>query len=129
MKTYFADTNFFIRYFIGDVKEQQRTAFKYLKKARDGKVKIKVVFQVLAEIEYVLRKVYKTPRDKIAEHIQSLLKSDYLEFENRTAYVDVFELYKKVNIDLVDLLIVVLANREEASILSFDKKLKKLAKI
>jgi predicted nucleic-acid-binding protein len=126
MVSYLADTNIFIRFFIKDDLEQYNEVERYFSLAQKGKIKISVLTEVILEVEYVLRKVYKIPRDEIAKNLQSLVKMTYLHIDKHDILSFALRYYLKNTIDLVDALIYIEAEKRNLKILSFDKDFKKI---
>ena len=125
MKTYIADTNIFIRFFIKDEEKFYKKAENYLSDAKDGKIIIILPSPVIFEIDYVLMCVYKFSRQERVGALSILIKSPYLEVEERSIFSEVIELYAKKNIDLVDLYLIEKAKLRKAEVLSFDRDILK----
>lgn len=120
------DTNIFIRIFIQDNPEQTLEAQKYLDQAKKGKLKLKIISEIIPEIEYVLRKVYKVSKDKIVDNILLIMEASYLDVENRPEWTKSLNLYLKNNIDLIDSFLYVSKLKHDMKILTFDKDFKKI---
>ena len=128
MVTYLADTNIFIRLFIQDNQSQAKFVEKVFQEARSGKLKIAVLSEVLPEIEYVLRKVYKVERKIIFSHLSGLINTPYINIEKRNIWKKAIKIYLKNNIDIVDAVLFVESQERKNKILSFDKDFKKIKK-
>ena len=126
MKKLFADTNIFIRFLIGDNPEQLKQAKKYFQLAKDRKIQIVILSEILIEINHVLNKVYGISKSQIAEKLSELVRSEYFEVEDRKLWIRIFDLYPKMNIDLVDILLFEMAKSRDGEVLSFDKDFKRL---
>ena len=126
MVKYLADSNIFIRFFIKDELGQYKEVERYFSSAKHGVIKIYVLSEVILEIEYVLRKVYKIPKNEISKNLSSLLKMSYLNIEKHESLVNSLKYYVKNNIDLVDALVYVESLKKGLVILSFDKDFKKI---
>lgn len=122
MVTYLADTNIFIRLFVQDNPSQSRFVEKIIQEARSGKLKITVLSEVLPEIEYVLRKVYKVERKTIFSHLNGLISTPYINIEKRSVWKKAIEIYLKNNIDIVDAVLFVESQERKNKILSFDSQ-------
>ncbi len=122
MKKKIIDANYLLRYFLCDNVEQNALATEIIENEN-----IILLNEVLAEVCYVLEKVYAVPRIEISEIIQSLV-----DFDNIIAQEQVIrktlELYSFKNLDFVDALLVAYNHIEKAKVYSFDKKLNKLLK-
>lgn len=129
MPVYYPDTNIFIRFFLKDHKTHSPQAKKYLNEARAGKRTLIILPVILIEIEYVLRKVYKTSREDIHVYISSVIQSPYFTTIDHIIITQVLSLYKKhVGIDFVDIFLHLKAHEAGGEVLSFDKDFKKFLK-
>lgn len=126
MKSYFADTNVFLRLVLEDNRRFARKAKEYFLKARNDKIKLVFIPEIILEINYVLRKVYHLAREEVASHLSVLVKTPYLDIRNREVMIEAIELYFQLNIDLADIVLYLLAKEENAQVLSFDRDFKKL---
>ena len=129
MKVYIADSNIFLRFFLQDNPAQAATAEDYFRKAQKKQIEVRVISEIIPEIEYVLSKVYKEKREDIFNWISSVLKSQYLKVEQREIWLRVISIYSKTKIDIVDALLMIKRNVDGGIILSFDKDFKKLEKL
>ncbi len=68
MKKKIIDANYLLRYFLCDNEEQNALATKVIENE-----KIVVLNEVIAEVCYVLEKVYAVPKIEISEIINSLI--------------------------------------------------------
>lgn len=128
MKKFIVDTNIFIRFLLKDNKKFYQQAKKYFNDAKEKKIVLILLSQVVFEIDYVLRSVYKLSRKESADILKNLIKSPYLQVENRQVIGEAVEKYAEKNIDLVDLFLIETARKEKVEILSFDKDFSKLDK-
>ncbi|MDP1760349.1 MAG: PIN domain-containing protein [Candidatus Woesebacteria bacterium] len=121
MKKYIVDTNIFIRFLLKDNEKFYQQAKKYFDDAKEKKIVLILISQVVFEIDYVLRSVYKLSHKESADILINLVKSSYLQVENRQVIGEAIEKYAEENIDLVDLFLIETARKEKVEILSFDK--------
>jgi predicted nucleic-acid-binding protein len=128
MKTYFLDTNLLLRYLLGDNEVQLTKIKKFFKQAQHQQIKFKISSPVIPELEYVMRKVYSIPRQKIADTLISLLKTEILNFEQRSLWIETFDFYSKVNADPVDIFIFLQSRHENAQVLTFDQDFIKISR-
>ena len=123
MKTYFVDTNLFIRYLANDDIEKANRVEELLDKAALGKVRLITCEVVLAEVVWVLESYYNLNKVQIAEHLEAILATPGLNVLNGKVVEKAIEYYQNENIDFIDAYIVSLMNRLNiSSIYSFDKK-------
>ncbi|MCL4390353.1 MAG: PIN domain-containing protein [Patescibacteria group bacterium] len=125
MKTYFIDTNIFLRFFLKDVPAQFVKAREFFEEAKRGECKIIVCQAVIFEIEFGLRKYYGLDKKDIVQMIGTILNMPYLETEDWQIFQEALVLYANKNWDLVDCFLTVKADQAKAEVLSFDKKIKK----
>ncbi len=123
MKTYFVDTNLFIRYLANDDIEKANRVEELLDKAALGKVRLITCEVVLAEVVWVLESYYNLNKVQIAEHLEAILATPGLNVLNGKVVEKAIEYYQNENIDFIDAYIVSLMNRLNiSSIYSFDRK-------
>ena len=123
MKTYFVDTNLFIRYLTNDDIEKANRVEELLDKAALGKVRLITCEVVMAEVVWVLESYYNVNKVQIAEHLEAILATPGLNVLNGKVVEKAVEYYLNENIDFIDAYIVSLMNRLNiSSIYSFDKK-------
>lgn len=109
------DANVIIRYLLRDIEDQ------YLRASQAIDLRCCTTTEVLAEVVYVLMKVYKIPRPDIAIALFSLLKK--VQIENGIAVIFAINLFKDSSLDFVDCLLISYNNVLGQHIISFDKKL------
>ena len=97
--------------------------------AKKGKIRIKVISEIIPEMEYVLRKVYLRTRKTISSCLLNLVRTSYFEIEQRELWIQTLSQYSKINVDLVDIFLFLKAEKEKASVLSFDRDFKKLQRM
>lgn len=126
MKAYWIDTNVMLRFLLKDNLSQFEIARKYINQAKAGKVKITLVTQIIFELEFVLRKVYKESREEISKDLIRIIQTSYLEVESRLPLSRAISLYNRFNIDLIDAFLFIRASEGGGEVLSFDKDFLKL---
>lgn len=98
----FADTNLFLRYLTNDDVEQANAAESVLKKATNGDFLLFTNVLVVAEIVWVLNKVYKTSAEDIRKGILGILNTKGIRIENETLITKAINMFVIKNIDFVD---------------------------
>lgn len=126
MKKYFADTNFYLRFLLKDNQEQANQAEEEIKKAQNGQKKIIFLSFVLLEMNFVLKSVYSLSHSDISDYLLTLVKTPYLDIEDRAIWFQALDIYAKKKISLLDVFLFEKAKAENGEVLSFDKSLKKL---
>ena len=77
--------------------------------------------EVVAEVVYVLYKLYNIPKEKINNIVSPIF--DEVEIEHKDVVLSALELYSFTSLDFVDSLLVSRNKLLGEKILSFDKKL------
>ncbi len=126
MKKYFVDTNFFLRFVLKDNLSQWRIADNYFQEARSEKIRLVFLTEIILEIEYVIRKVYKLNRKIIFKYLSTLLAINSIEVPDREVLRKALLFYLEKNIDLIDVILFLKAKSQESTVLSFDRDLKRL---
>jgi len=126
MKSYIADTNFYLRFILQDVISQAKITEGYLRKAKLSKVSIFFPDEVILEMEFVLRSVYSVKREDLADSLTGLIKVEYVDVENRLLWIKTLEIYKATKISLLDTFLFLKAQEIGSEVLSFDEDFKKL---
>lgn len=126
MKSYFADTNFYLRFIFKDNQNQAKQAKEFLQKAKEKRIKIVFLSEVILEMGFVLRSVYSLSKTEIVKILSILVKTEYLEIPERNLWLETFEIYQQKNISLFDIYLFLQSQKEKAEILSFNKDFKKL---
>jgi predicted nucleic-acid-binding protein len=110
------DANVVLRFFIKDILDQAFQAKNILENEN-----VLITNEVIAEIIYVLEKVYKKERDYIYYALYKLIiQRNILNFDKRFV-LKALEIYKDTKLDFVDCLLCAYGEVDE--IVTFDKKL------
>lgn len=80
--------------------------------------------EVMAEVVYVLRGVYKVERAEIADTLIGLL--DEISIENHTVICEALSLFSETSLDFVDCVLIARHRILGDEVVSFDKKLNKM---
>ena len=81
--------------------------------------------EVIAEIIYVLLKVYRLDRGKIEILVSAILRHKNVRFPHRAVVKTALRYFGSTKLDFVDCLLIGYAIAEGRRIFTFDKKLKK----
>jgi predicted nucleic-acid-binding protein len=79
--------------------------------------------EVLAEIVFVLQKVYSVPRDEISELLRGFARDTDAVFANEDVMLRALNFYADSNFDFVDCTLAAYHDSSKAQIHTFDKKL------
>ena len=85
--------------------------------------------EVLLELEYVLRSIYKVDRQEIAADFKSLAETKCVSFLDDNLVRRAIKLYPLVNVDMVDVVIFVRSQILGLGIKTFDKDFVKIKKV
>ena len=109
------DANVILRYLLNDIEEQAVEAKKIIK------IGAFTIPEVIAEVIYVLKSVYKIERKEIGNAITSVLKE--IDIENKNIILKSVEIFSETNLDFVDCILISYNKIENVEVFSFDKKL------
>ena len=122
----FVDTNYFLRFFLGEPHDQHAATKTLFQKAARGEVELGTSVIVFFEVYWVASSFYRLDRDHVAKFLQNILMMEFIHLENRPFLVDAVSLYRDMNFDLEDAYNLVYARETGAKELAtFDGKLKK----
>ena len=113
------DANVILRYLLNDNEEMASEAEKAIKSQT-----ALITIEVIAEVVYVLKRVYAIDKAEIKESVLGFLSET--EVEEREVLVIGLEIYAEQNLDFVDCILYAYRCVKKYDILTFDKKLKKL---
>jgi len=91
------DANIILRYLLNDVPEQSKIARSVLTSGN-----VKILTQVVAEVIYVLSKIYKINRKEISENLLKIFSLDGVIVENEEIVVFAVAEYGNSKLDFVD---------------------------
>ena len=112
------DANFILRYLLNDVEDQAKEAFSIL-----NSCSVSLLNEVIAEIVYVLEKVYRIDRKRICDELKDLIESENIIVDNIDVMTYALDIFWKSRLDFIDSLLCAYANVSNAKIYTFDKKL------
>jgi len=127
MRSYFIDTNYFLRLLLRDNEKQFKKVYSLFQQAIEGKVKIYTSVIVFFEINWVLSSFYKKDKKKIAYFLENILKMNFLEIENHNILQQAIIFFKNYSLDLEDCYNIALAKSfglDEFA--TFDKKIARM---
>ncbi|QEN05607.1 PIN domain-containing protein [Thiospirochaeta perfilievii] len=113
------DANYILRYLLKDIEEQYIISSNIIENTE-----VTLLNEVLAEVVYVLQKVYKVNRELIYNALGSILNYQNIYCYNKDVLRLAIEKYKDTNLDFVDCILFSYSKIENENIYTFDKKLK-----
>jgi len=120
------DANVIIRYLLKDNKEMYEIAESFFKEVFANKKVAYVLQAVIAEVVYVLIKLYKIDKQKVVAVIEDLLLHKNIKVQDKEVIMYAFDIFKNNNLDFVDCLICAYSNK--IKVFSFDKKVNNFIK-
>lgn len=122
----FIDTNYFLRFFLGEPYDQHQEAKALFQKAARGEIVLATSVVVFFEVYWVTSSFYRLEKEKIAAFLQNILRMEFIKLENRVVLTGAVVLFEKTSFDLEDAYNLVYARSLRAKdFLTFDAKLKK----
>lgn len=115
MQKILIDANVILRYLLNDVEEMAKKSEEIIKSDAW------TLPEVIAEVIYVLKSVYKVEREEIANAILEILKE--IEIEHKKTVIEAVKIFSETNLDFVDCILIAYKKIENAEVFSFDKKL------
>lgn len=126
MKRLIVDTNAFLRFLLNDIPEQKTEVEELLQQAEKSKVVLIVPQIIVFEVHFILDKYYHFEKGEILKSLKSLVSTNYLQVENRETFLSALVIYSENNLSFVDCFIAADAEKQNAEVFTFDKKLGKL---
>lgn len=98
----FIDTNIFIRHLMADDAVQSPACLALFQAIERGEIIVWTTHLVVAEIVFVLTRVYKIQRGSVRDILLPLLSLSGIKLEQKQLFGRVFELFASLSIDYVD---------------------------
>ena len=117
------DANAILRFILYDNHDMAVEVCKLLEKN-----KVFLRYEVIAEIVYVLHKVYMMPKTEICDCIKKVLKLPNVDTESEEVLYLALEKYAMVNIDFIDCILCSFNEVFSFKVFTFDKKLLSMLK-
>ena len=112
------DANAILRYMLNDNLDMAVKICELIKKS-----KIFTRYEVLAEVIYVLNKVYLLPKNEITNGIKVLLSHPNVETEAEEVMILALETYANTSMDFVDCVLYSFKKLRGYNVFTFDKQL------
>lgn len=114
------DTNVILRFLLNDVPEQAEQAKAVIEAGAFTTI------EVIAEVVYILRKVYQSDREKI--YLAIMQVADEVFIPEHDVLVYAMDFFRVRNLDFVDCVLAARVLLEDETMFSFDKKLMALVR-
>lgn len=134
MRQMLADANIGLRILVGqsdiqnavnDKERMHNATREIVQKVYNGEIELLFEDAVVEEMVFVLTKFYRLPRSQVAEGVLVLLQSQNIV--SSKIIKETLELYKQIDLDIVDIKLGVISKAQGIPILSWDKGFTKLA--
>lgn len=109
------DTNVILRYLLNDIPEQADKAESVIEQGAF------TLPEIIAEVVYVLTKLYKVPRTEIKSIVAPVFNE--VEILNKEIIVNALSLFSETSFDFVDCIIISRKKFLNETVFTFDKKL------
>ena len=109
------DANVILRYLLNDVEEMAKKSAEIINAGAF------TLPEVIAEVIYVLKSVYKVERVEIATAILEIFNE--IDVANKKIMIEAVKIFAESNLDFVDCILIAYNKVENVEIFSFDKKL------
>lgn len=124
----FVDANVFIRYLIVDDEEKAERCRKLFEKAVKGEIKLFSTTLIIAEIIWVLTKVYKWTKEEVCQNIKLILNTPNIKFAEKSLLRRAIDEYAANNIDFIDVYHAeIMRSRGVSTLYSYDKDFENLS--
>ncbi len=126
----FIDSNVILRFILNDDPKLSPKAAKIFRKIEKENINVFLSEVIVAEIVYVLLKVYKLKRKDIKEKLLKIFTLDNISIEDKAIFPSIFEIFVSKNIDFEDAYQVALMQKKKVKqIYSFDEDFDKIPQI
>ena len=125
MKEYWLDANVALRFVTGEPAELAEKAREIFKGAEEGRWRLLVHPLVVAEIVYVLLRLYKRPKDIVASVVEELLTLPGVHVIERRAVMKALERMRETPLSFTDAFLAERAAVTGIPIATFDFDLQK----
>jgi len=125
---YLIDANIIVRFLTADHEEQFQKAKEILLKVESREMEVEILDGVLAEVYFVLTKVYRLPEQSDIGDLKTVLSLDGIVGDNKIILFEALSILERKNIDFIDALICAKVRLQNYKPLSFDNDIKKCVK-
>ena len=117
------DANVLLRFFLQDHPNQSSAATALFRRANDKDMELFLHDTTVAEVTFVMEKVYKRPRVQIAEALLDFIHNPFVVVQNCQVLSDALTRYRQHPVDFPDALVAAAAADQQIPAVSFDKDL------
>lgn len=120
------DANAILRYLLRDDEALFQRAVALLEKVKIGEETIVISESVLAEIVYVLLKIYKVDRQTISEKLRGIFSYKGVANPDRKDLIDALALFGNSRMSIVDCILCAKSINQKMALFTFDDDLKRI---
>ncbi len=122
----FIDTNFFLRFFLKDIRKQYLEAKVVFQRGARGEEDLITSIIVVFEVFWVLNSAYHYSQSQLSKIIEMILQMKFIYIDERSVLEEALRLYDSTNLSLGDCYNLAFAQHQEVSgFKTFDVKLNK----
>jgi predicted nucleic acid-binding protein len=126
MSIYWVDANVLLRLITNDPPEMADRATRFVERAEQGEVTLKISSIVVAEVIWVLISFYGYSREQVADVLIAFLTSEGIILESADQVIAAIDRMASVNVDFVDAYLAESARKNNEAVASFDRDFKRL---
>lgn len=115
------DANIALRYLLKDDEQSFLKASQIIESDE-----VHITNEIIAEIVYVLEKVYSVPKAEIVGVLSVFVEMVNIFIDDKQLILEALRFYEKHNLDFVDSILLSYNKVRKYKVITFDKKLKKL---
>jgi len=123
--TAWLDTNVVVRLIANDPPDQALRARRFMRRAEDGQLTLRLPSLILAEVVFVLEHFYHHPRADISATLSEFLDATGIEAEEPDACRSALELFAESALDFPDAYLAAIARSRGDAVCTLDEALKK----
>ncbi len=115
------DANYILRYLLKDIEDQYLRANSIIENHN-----VFIPGEIVAEVVYVLQKVYTVPDETIKNTLLNLFEYPTITINEPDIIKKALSIFAKNKIDYADALLIAFAKTKNATIFTFDKKINRI---
>src|SRR3989344_3929171 len=120
----FVDTNYFVRFFLGDILSQHRIARSLFDEGAKGTQKLFTSTIVIFEIYWLFGSFYEKTKPEVIDILRKTLSLNFIEIAEREIITKAIDNYGNSTLDLEDCYNIAYSEKNTAlKFLTFDRKL------
>lgn len=120
------DTNIVVRFLTKEPPAMAQRAARLLARAQAGEIALRLTPITVAEIVWVLTRVYRREPGEIATGMNALLRADGIHADQRDALLEALDLMVEKRVSFPDAFVAISARQADEPVCSFDTDFKRL---